>query len=226
MKAAPFLTAVGAILRKDIQAELRGRELVGAMGVFALLAILIFSFALELDREARSEVISGVLWVTVIFASILGLNRSLAMERDQGNLDALLLAPISRSAVFVGKLIGNFLFTFTIAAVLLPVMTVLYGFSLFAPPLLLTLVLGVAGFTTVGTLLATMTVQTRAREALLPIVMMPIALPILLAAVRASSAIMNDAPPETWQAWMQILAALDAIFITMCFLLFEYVVEE
>ncbi|MFN8527747.1 MAG: heme exporter protein CcmB [Anaerolineae bacterium] len=226
MKGTPFLAAISAILQKDLRAELRGRELVGAMGIFALLAILIFSFALELDRQARTEVISGVLWVTVVFASILGLNRSLAMERDQGNLDALLLAPINRGAVFIGKLIGNFLFTLVISAILLPVMTVLYSVSLFDPFLLLTLLLGVMGFTTVGTLLATMTVQTRAREALLPIVMMPIALPILLAAVRASTGILNAAPQNDWLAWVQILFALDVVFTTMCFVLFEFVVEE
>jgi heme exporter protein B len=226
MKATPFWIAVGAILRKDLRAELRGRDLVGAMGIFALLSILIFSFALELNREARLEVVGGVLWVTVAFASILGLNRSLAMERDQGNLDALLLAPVGRGAVFVGKLIGNFLFTLVIAALLLPIMTVIYNVSLLNPLLIFTLVLGTTGFTIIGTLLATMTVQTRAREALLPIVMMPIALPILLAAVRATSGILSNAPAETWSAWLAILAALDVIYLTMCYLLFEFVVEE
>ena len=222
----PFWRAVATIVRKDLRIEIRGRELVGAMGIFALLSVMIFSFALELDRIARVEAVTGVLWVTVVFASILGLNRSLALERDQGNLDGLLLAPISRSAVYVGKLIGNFIFTFVISALLLPIMTVLYSMTLLNVVLLLTLVLGVLGFTTVGTLLAAMTVQTRAREALLPIVMMPVALPILLAAVRASTGIINNAPQETWLAWVGILAALDAIFLTMCFLLFEYVVEE
>ncbi len=226
MKTTPFFKAVMAIVRKDLQAEMRGRELVGAMGIFALLAILIFSFALELDREARNEVISGVLWVTVIFSSILGLNRSLAMERDQGNLDALLLAPIGRGAVYVGKLIGNYIFTLAISAILLPVMSALYGVSLFNPYVLLTLLLGVLGFTTVGTLLATMTVQTRAREALLPIVMMPVALPIILAAVRASTGALSGASVDDWIGWVQILGALDAIFVVMCFFLFPFVVEE
>ncbi len=222
----PFFAAVVAIVQKDLRAELRGRDLVGAMGIFALLSVLIFSFALELDRVARVEAVSGVLWVTVVFASILGLNRSLALERDQGNLDALLLAPVRRGAVYVGKLVGNFLFTLVIALLLLPIMTVLYGITLFIPALLLTVLLGVVGFTTVGTLLATMTIQTRAREALLPIVMMPVALPLLLTAVRASTGIMNAAAQTTWLPWLGILVALDVIFLTMCFLLFDYVVEE
>ncbi len=159
-----FFAVVSAIIRKDLQAELRSRELIGSMGLFALLSVLIFSFALELDRIARVEAISGVLWVTIVFSSILGLNRSMAMERDQGNLEALLIAPIDRGAIFVGKLIGNFLFTLTVGAVLLPLMTILYNLSLITPMLILTLLLGILGFTVIGTLLAGMTVQTRARD--------------------------------------------------------------
>lgn len=225
MKTAFFKAAL-AILRKDLQAELRSRELIGSMVLFALLAILIFSFALELDRATRQEAVSGVLWVTVVFASILGLNRSLAMERDQGNLDALLLAPIDRPAIFAGKLAGNFLFALAVGLILMPLMSVLYNVPLLNPWLLLVLILGTFGFSTVGTLLATMTVQTRARESLLPIVMMPVALPVLLGAVIASTGILRDRPMEDWIAWPQIIAVLDVIYLTLCYLLFEYVIEE
>ncbi|MBK8030335.1 MAG: heme exporter protein CcmB [Chloroflexi bacterium] len=221
-----FFAVVSAIIRKDLQAELRSRELIGSMGLFALLSILIFSFALELDRIARVEAISGVLWVTIVFSSILGLNRSMAMERDQGNLEALLIAPIDRGAIFVGKLIGNFLFTLTVGAVLLPLMTILYNLSLITPMLILTLLLGILGFTVIGTLLAGMTVQTRARDALLPIVMMPVALPLLLLAVRATTGIINAAPEDQWLAFVQILGVLDLVFLGVCFLLFDFVIEE
>jgi heme exporter protein B len=105
-------------------------------------------------------------------------------------------------------------------------MTILFNISLVAPPMLVLLVLGVLGFSTVGTLLATMTVQTRARESLLPIVMMPVALPLLLIAVRGSNSILSSAAAETWLGWLQILVVLDVIFMVVCFLLFEYVVEE
>ncbi len=221
-----FWRVVSSIIRKDFQAELRSRELVGSMGLFALLSVLVFSFALELDREARTESISGVLWVTVIFASILGLNRSMAMERDQGNLDALLIAPINRAAIFVGKLVGNFVFTLLIGLVLLPLMTVIYNVSLINGWLIALLCMGTLGFTTLGTLLSAMTVQTRAREAMLPIVMMPIVLPLLMAAVRASVGILDASPQNDWLQWTSIVAVLDVIYLTMCFLLFEYVVEE
>jgi heme exporter protein B len=222
----PFIQAVLAILRKDLRTELRSRELVSSMGLFALLSILIFSFALELDRIARQEAISGVLWVTVVFASILGLNRSLAMERDQGNLDAMLLAPINRAAIFLGKLVGNYLFALAVGLLLLPVMTILFNMPLIQPWLLLVLLLGTLGFSTIGTLLATMTVQTRARESLLPIVMLPVALPVLLASVRASTNILTNAPVDDWIAWPQILVVVDMIYLVLCFLLFEFVIEE
>lgn len=222
----PFLAAVFAVLVKDLRTELRSRELVSSMALFALLSILIFSFALELNRLARQEAIGGVLWVTVAFASIIGLNRSLASERDQGNLDAMLLAPIARSAVFFGKLAGNFVFTLAVGLILLPLLTVLFNLNLAQPWLLAVLVLGVLGFSTVGTLLATMTVQTRAREALLPIVMLPVALPVLLSAVRATTAILNGAPLEDWIAWPQILVVVNLIYLTLCYLLFDYVIED
>jgi heme exporter protein B len=222
----PFLRAVLAIVRKDLRVEFRSRELISMMGLFALLSILVFSFALELDRIARQEAISGVLWVTVVFASILGLNRSLAAERDQGNLDAMLLAPIPRPAVFIGKLVGNFVFALLVGLALLPVMTALYNINLIQPWLLAVLLLGTLGFSTIGTILATMTVQTRTRESLLPIVLLPIALPVLFSAVRATTNILAGNPQEEWIAWVQILAVLDVIYLTLCVLLFEYVVEE
>lgn len=222
----PFFQAVWAIVRKDLRTELRSRELVGSMVLFTLLSIMIFSFALELDRIAREEAVSGVLWVTIVFASILGLNRSLAMERDQGNLDAMLLAPVHRSAIFVGKLAGNYVFTLIVGLVLLPLMTILFNRPVLQPWLLVVMLIGILGFSTVGTLLATITVQTRARESLLPIMMLPVVLPVLLAAVRASTNILTAAPTEEWIAWPQIIVVVDIIYLTLCILLFEYVIEE
>ena len=222
----PFISCVAAIIGKDLRAEIRARELVSVMALFALLSILVFSFALELDREAREEAVSGVHWVTLIFASLLGLNRSMAQERDQGNLDAMLLAPVSRAAIFVGKLLGNYIFTLIVGLAMLPLMTALYGLALLNGWIILTTALGVFGFATIGTLLATMTVQTRAREALLPIAMLPIALPFLLTAVRATKGILSGATAAEWQGPLGMLAAITVIYFMLCLLLYEYVVEE
>ncbi len=225
MKTA-FWTCVLAIVSKDLRAEMRSRELLGLMALFALLSVLVFSFALELDRVAREEAISGVLWVTLIFASLLGFNRSMALESDQGNLDAMLLAPVARSAIFSGKLLSNYLFTLIVGLVLLPLMTLIYGANLLDGWLILTTILGIFGFSTIGTLLATLTVQTRAREALLPIAMLPVVLPFLLTAVRASTGILSGAPQSSWVVWLQLLAAITVIYLVLCALLYEFVVEE
>ena len=220
----PFLRCVLAIIAKDLRTEIRSRELVSVMALFAMLSVLVFSFALELDRAARAEAISGVLWVTLIFASLLGLNRSLAQESDQGNLDALLLAPVSRSAIFLGKFAGNALFTSIVGLALLPLMTVLYGMNMLDPRVAVTTLVGIAGFCGIGTLLATMTVHTRAREALLPIALLPAALPFLLTAVRATKGILNGAPE--WQVWLQLLTGITVIYLALCLLLYGFVVEE
>ncbi len=222
----PFIAAVFAIVRKDLRAEWRSRELVSAMALFSLLSLLVFSFALELDKDAREEAISGVLWVSLIFASLLGFNRSLALEHDQGSLDALLLAPVSRSAIFLGKLLGNFLLTLLVALLLLPLMTALYGVQLLGSWALLTTIVGVFGFSAIGTLLATLAVQTRSREALLPIALLPVCLPFLLTAVRATKGIVSGAPQSEWQIWLQLLAAITSIYLVMCLLLYRFVLEE
>lgn len=215
-----------AIFRKDLRAELRSRELVASMALFAALCVLTFSFALELDREARESVVSGVLWVTVTFSAILGLNRSLSGERESSGLDAVLLAPIPRASLYLGKLLANFAFTLAVSLIFLPVMTILYNQPLLNPWLVVALVLGAFGLTSVGTLLAAMTVQTRSRDALLPIVMLPTALPALLAAVNATNAILNGADASLWQGWLLLLLVIDVFYAVFCALLFRYVVEE
>lgn len=221
-----YLQAALAIFRKDLRAELRSFELISGMLLFTLMSVLVFSFALELDREARSSVVSGILWVTLVFAAILGLNRSMASEREQGSMDAMLLAPVDRSSIYLGKMLANFLFTLIVGLCLIPLAALLYNLPLFKPAMLLTLILGALGFTSIGTLLAAMTVQTRSRETLLPIVLLPTALPVLLSVVRATSGILNDAPPELWIGWLTLLQVIDLLYVLMCLALFTFVIED
>jgi heme exporter protein B len=219
----PFLQTISAIIRKDLRAELRSKELVSAMSLFTLLSILAFSFALELNQDAQDEAVSGILWVTLVFASILGLNRSLAQEREQGNLDAMMIAPVSRIAVYLGKLIGNIIFTAIVGLFLLPLMTFLFDISLLNPAIVLILLMGVVGLAAMGTLLATMTVQTRARETLLPIVMLPVALPVILVVVRATNLVLNgQAIPD----FLLTMLLIDVIYVLLGAMLFEFVTED
>lgn len=223
---AGYLRSVFAVVWKDLAAELRSRELLGAMLVFALLVILIFNFALELSIRTMETVTSGVLWVTFTFAGTLGLNRSMAIEKDRGCLDGLLLAPVDRSALYFGKMLGNLIFMFIVEAIVLPVFSLLYNINLFEPRLLAVILLGSLGYAAVGTLLASMSVQARTRDVLLPILLFPIVLPIIVAAVKASNNILlGFEMAEIWP-WLNILIAYDVIFIAVAFMVFDYVVEE
>lgn len=221
-----FLQAMGAVIWKDLAAELRSRELLSAMLVFALLVIIIFNFALELDPKTRAGVTAGVLWVTFVFAGTLGLNRSLAIEKDRGCIDGLLLAPVDRSAIYFGKAIGNLIFMLIVEIIVLPVYSLLYNVNLFKPGLLLVITLGSIGYIAVGTLLATMAVQARTRDILLPILLFPVALPVLMASVKASTGFLQALPMTEIQPWLNLLIVYDIIFTAVAFMVFDYVVEE
>ena len=221
-----YLRAVNAVVWKDLAAELRSRELISAMLVFSLLVILIFNFALELDPKTRSSVTSGVLWVTFAFAGTLGLNRSMAMEKDRGCLDGLLLTPVDRSAIYFGKAIGNLIFMLLVAAIVLPVYSILYSTNLIQPGLILVILLGSIGYIAVGTLLASMAIQTRTRDILLPILLFPMAIPVLIAAVKASAGFLGKIPWNEIVPWLNLLIVYDLIFISVAFMVFDYIVEE
>jgi heme exporter protein B len=221
-----FFQAMSAIVWKDLAAEWRSRELISAMLVFALLVIFIFNFALELDAQARSNVTAGVLWVTFVFAGTLGLNRSLAVEKDRGCLDGLLLAPVDRTAIYFGKAIANLVFMLAVAAIVLPLYSILYNMNLFNLGLIGVILLGAEGYVAVGTLLAAMAVQTRTRDILLPILLFPIIIPVLVAAVKASTGFLQGAPMDEITPWINLLLVYDVVFTAVAFMVFEYVVEE
>jgi heme exporter protein B len=224
--SASFLKAVSAVVWKDLQAEFRSRELFSAMLVFSLLIILIFNFALELDFKTRQSVTAGVLWSTFAFAGTLGLNRSMAIEKDRGCMDGLLLAPVDRSAIYFGKVISNLAFMLIVEVIVLPVYSVLYNTNLFQPGLLAVILLGSIGYVSVGTLLSTMAVQTRTRDILLPILLFPVVIPVLLAAVKASSGFLSGAELTEILLPINLLIAYDIIFIAVAFMVFDSVVEE
>jgi heme exporter protein B len=221
-----YLKAISAIVWKDLAAELRSRELLSAMLVFALLVVLIFNFAIELQPSLRSTITPGVLWVTFAFAGTLGLNRSMAVEKDRGCLDGLLLAPVDRSAIYFGKALSNLAFMLIVAIVILPIYSVLYNTNLFNPGLLVVIVLGSIGYVAVGTLLSSMAVQTRTRDVLLPVLLFPVIVPVLLAAVKASGGFLQQLPMNEIWPWLNILIAYDVIFTAVAFMVFDYVVEE
>jgi heme exporter protein B len=224
--AGNFIKAVLAVVWKDLKAEVRSLELFSAMLVFSLLIILIFNFALELDIKTRQSVTAGVLWSTFAFAGTLGLNRSMAIEKDRGCLDGLLLAPVDRSAIYFGKLISNLAFMLIVEIVVLPTYSLLYNINLFHPGLLFVILLGSIGYAAVGTLLATMSIQTRTRDILLPILLLPIIFPLLLIAIRASNEFLSGTKLADVLLWVNLLIVYDIIFIAVAFMVFDSIVEE
>ncbi len=217
---------VGAILAKDLVAEWHTRELLSAMSVFAILALLIFSFALNMQGTVAHTVTPGVLWCTLAFAGTLGLNRSLAREHATGGLEGILLSPVERTAIFAGKALGNWGLMLVVALMLWLLSAILFNVVLWDILLLPVVLLGTGGYAVVGTLLATIAVNTRAREVLLPILLLPLVIPLLIAAVQATGGLVNGLGSAATNGWQQLLVVYDLLAVAVALLTFEQVVEE
>jgi heme exporter protein B len=223
-----YLRKILAIIWKDVVAELRTKEMFSAMFVFAVLVIVVFNFAFDLrvSGDRVRQVAPGALWVAFAFSGILGLNRAFVVERDRGCLEGLLLAPVDHTVIFFGKMASTILFMLVVEAFMLPVFTAFFGVNLFDLRLVLIIVLGTVGFAGVGTILSAMTAQTRAREVLLPILLLPVAAPVLIAAVKATAGILDGLTMAEIARWLQLLVAFDVIFPAAAFMTFDYVVKE
>ncbi len=221
-----FWEQAWAIASKDIRSELRTKEIVTAVLVFSLLVMVIFNFAFEPGPDTAGLVAPGVLWVSFTFAGVLGLNRSFILEKEQGCLEGLLLCPADRSAIYVGKLVASVVFMLAMEAAALPMFAVLFNLPILIPQLLLVTVLGTVGFAAVGTLFAAMAVNTRAREIMLPLLVFPVAVPVLIAAVKASGALLSANSAGGVWSWLQLMAVFDVVFLVISALAFEFAVEQ
>ena len=191
------------------------------------MTVLIFNFAFDPTPAVVTLVVPGILWVAFTFAGMLGFNRSFILEKDKGSLDGLLLCPVTRDVIYLGKLMGTFLFmVVVVVALLLPVFAVIYNFSLFIPELLLIAAMATLGFAAVGTLFSAVAVNTRSREILLPLLLLPVAVPVIIAAVEATAAILDGASLGELGRWWQLLLAFDVIFLIISAFLFGAVLEE
>ncbi|HZX13182.1 MAG TPA: heme exporter protein CcmB [Thermodesulfobacteriota bacterium] len=219
---------IWAIVWKDIITELRTKELFASMFTFALLIIVIFNFAFDFSAEIIPFAAPAILWVSFTFAGVLGLSRSFALEKEGNSILGLLLTPTDRSLIFAGKMIGNILFVFIVEAIILPIFVLFFNYNLFgnAVPLLLVILLGTIGFVSVGTLFSAMALNTKLREVLLPILLFPIIIPVIFSSVKLSSAILNGNPLSEVGFPLKILISFDIIFLVVCSIVFEYVVEE
>ncbi|MFN8628184.1 MAG: heme exporter protein CcmB [Candidatus Binatia bacterium] len=217
-----------ALIRKDLQIEFRTKETLASLLMLGLLTLVVLSFAFDPTSELRPEAAPGALWVAVIFAGVLGLNRSFLAERENDCLQGLLLCPIDRGTVYLAKTTANFLFMMVAQLIVVPIFV--FFFNVPATPALgavfVALALGILGFAAVGTLFAAISVRTRAREVMLPLLLLPLVVPIFIGGVKITARVLAGKPLSEVLEWLNLLAGFDVIFLVVGWLVFEYAVEE
>ena len=221
-----FFRQLYAIIAKELAVEWRTKETLSAMLVFALLVLVIFNFAFDLQGLDIKVIGPGLLWVAFSFSGIIGLGRSFAAERDRGSLDGMLLAPVDRGAIFLGKAFANFVFILVMEVVTLPLFVILFNVQMEWFPLVGYILMGTLGFSAVGTLLSAIAASTRMRDVMLPVLLFPVLVPLLVASVKITQGALQNVQFSDYQGWFNLLLAYDAIFLVVAYLVFEYVVEE
>jgi heme exporter protein B len=218
---------VTAIIFKDVVIEMRSKESISAMLMFGILVLVIFMFAFESTSLNRALIAPGTLWVAFSFAAILGLNRSLAMEIDNDCLQGLLLAPLGRGELYLGKVASNFIFMMIAELIVLPIFVIFNNLTFGTAILEIAAVacLGTLGFSAVGTILSTISGNTRMKEVMLPVLQIPLTVPVVIASVEATRQILSTDRQEI-SAWLYILAGFSIVYLTVSYLVFEFVVEE
>lgn len=222
-----FARRAWVVVWKDLLVERRSKETLNALFFFSLLLLFVFQFALGPDRERLAATLPGLLWLGFILAGLLGLGRTFVLERENDCWEGLLLAPGDKSAIYVGKLAGNLLLMLVVEAMLLALFVIFFNVEIVAalPGLALIILLGTVGFAAVGTLFAAMTAQVRARELLFPVLLLPVQVPVLLATVKATEAVLLGEPLGAVAHWLKLLAAADVIYVAAGVLTFDFLLE-
>ncbi len=228
-RAPTFLGVAWLVLQKDVAIEAKSLEMLTTTLFFAVSCLLVFSFAFVKEGTPVQDAAAGILWIAVSFSGTLALGRTFERERQGETLRALLLAPTSRAAVYTGKLLGMLVLMLATEVVLVPLVALLFQAPLFNRPVLLMALMlaGTLGFASVGTLFAAMLVRARTRDIMLPIVLYPMTIPVLIAGVQGTSALVQPTPDEAMATmWIGVVMAFDAVFITGCLWLFEPLMTE
>jgi heme exporter protein B len=227
MKA--FATIAWLVMRKDLTIEVRSREIVYTTLFFAVSCVLVFAFSFVREGRALDDAAAGILWIAIAFAGTLALGRAFERERQSETLQALLLAPTDRPAIFTGKLLGLLILLGGVEIVLVPIVGLLFQAPILARPMLLAALLaaGTVGFVAVGTLFAAMLVRSKSRDVLLPVLLYPVTIPVIIAGVRGTAALFQAEVDEPMALlWMTMLVAFDAVFVTLALWTFEPVMTE
>jgi heme exporter protein B len=221
-----YVRKVGAIMAKEVRAEMRSKEIFSTMVAFGVLAVVTFGLAFDLRVPDSKMVVPGSLWVVVLFAGVLGLHRSFGAEADRGSLAALLLAPMDRSAIYFGKLLANLLFMLAMEILILPLFLILFDVNLFRPLILAGLLLGSFGYVGVGTLFAALTANTRARETMLPVLLLPVMVPIFVAGVGVTAGVLDARELSGLWRWLQLMMVYDVVSVAVAFMVFDLIWES
>ncbi len=222
-----LLKQTGWLLWKDLLLELRRRESIFAMFFFGTLLLFVFHFAFEIPPDKAAEMAPGLLWLAFLFTGTLGLTQLFQAERENHCLEALLLCPLDRAALFLAKVFFNLLLMLTVELVVFPLFWVLFNLASWAilPSLILVAFLGTVGFCVLGTLFSAVTLKARARELLLPLILFPLMIPIILATIRGMEILLRTGQFDEAFSWLRLLLGFDVIFLTAGFLIFEWVIE-
>jgi len=225
---AEFLRLAFAIAGKDIRLELRSRTALLSAIVFSALVLVVFNFARDPTALAAVDLAPSVLWVTFAFGAVIALNRAFYVERENAALDGILLAPVPRSALYVGKLLANLAFVGVVEAVALPLFVLFFNVSLghALPGILGVTALATIGFVAVGTIFSAMVVRTRFAELMLPVLLLPFMVPPLVGAVQVTAKLLAGRPLSEMMGWLRLLTLYDIGFVTLCILVFPAVVDE
>ena len=225
---ADYARVVWAIIAKDAMVEWRTKTAFLSAMVFAILVLSILFFARDPTAVSSLDVAPGALWVTFTFAAMVGLNRAFLLERENGAMDGMLLTPIPRTAIFVGKMGGNLLFVALVEAISIPLFILFYNVSLAGrlPQLILVTAMATVAFVAVGTLLSAMVVRTRFAELMLPVLLLPFLIPPVVGAVQVTALILAGRPLSEMMGWLKLLAGFDIVFCVLAVLLFEATLDE
>ena len=228
MRAPGLLATSGLSARKDLAIEFRTRSAFLSSVVFSLLAIVIFYFAWDPTAVGPLALAPGVLWVTFTFSGLLAMHRSFGVEAVDGAIDALLVAPVARESIFLGKALANVVFVAGVQAVSLPAIAIFYNVPLAGAwlPLLGILLLATVGLVAVGTLFASITANTRMAELLLPVLAIPFFVPVVMPAAQATADVLSGRPIAESFAWLRILLAFDLVFVYACTVAYPFTIED
>ncbi|AZU63285.1 heme exporter protein CcmB [Neobacillus mesonae] len=222
-----FRTAV-LLAKKDLYSELKTKQILVTQIIFAALVIVVFSFAFDPSNNTTKAVIPGVIWVIIVFAGILGLNRSFISEQRNDTMQGLLVAPMEAASIYLGKFLANFTMILVVEVISIPFLFLLFDFKFVGslPYFLVVIFLGSFGFITIGTFLAALAANSKSSEMLLPLLLFPITTPILIGVVQATRIILTNMEKfSSALAWIQLITAYDVIFFVVCFLLIDFVLE-